>query len=76
MMPDQDDETPAAFTEPSPEVTGVAESIQQLFEEEAKRVALERVDGAVERWVREHGLNVLPFPARGNEGDGWRRAGA
>ncbi|RVU19133.1 hypothetical protein [Methylobacterium oryzihabitans] len=53
--------------QPEAEPEGVAFDIQRaferVFEEEEERVRqAAMIDAAVERWVREKGLNILPFP--------------
>ncbi len=68
-----DDQQHHQQQQPDAEPEGVAFDIQRaferVFEEEEERVRraniahdMAMIDAAVERWVREKGLNVLPFP--------------
>lgn len=58
-----------------PEETGASAGTNAAFietpEERGARIIhdMKMMDAAFERWERDQGLNVLPFPARGPEGN-------
>lgn len=51
--------------------TATAAAFIETAEERGARIIhdMKMMDAAFERWERDQGLNVLPFPSRGSGGD-------
>lgn len=66
------EELEALMAEPDDtSTTATAAAFIETPEERGARIIhdMKMMDAAFERWERDQGLNVLPFPSRGSGGD-------